>query len=87
MTGGDFSPESPEVYTAVTLDRLGNRYGLLPSEVMARATTLDIMVLDVSMSYEKFQADKAAGKTPDFKEEDLQAVLKTFKGEQIDGKH
>ena len=86
MTGGDFSPESPEVYTAVTLDRLGNRYGLLPSEVMTRATTLDIMVLDVALSYEKYQRNKAEGRTPEFKEDDLKAALQTFKGKHIDGK-
>ena len=65
---------------AVTLDRIGERYGLLPSEVLARATTLDIAVMDVSISYEQMRSDKKQGKTPNMKEEDMLAILEKAKG-------
>jgi len=64
---------------------LGERYGLLPSEVLKRATTLDIMVLDVSLSFEKYRSDRAQGITPEYRQEDLKNILSTFK-EQHNGK-
>lgn len=44
------------------LDAIGTRYHLLPSEVMARADTLDYMVMDVSMSYQRLQQQRADAK-------------------------
>ena len=79
MTGGDFKEDSPEVYVAVTLDRIGERYGLLPSEVLQRATTLDIMVMDISISFERYKEHKQLGKTPEIPQEDLMQALQEFK--------
>ena len=64
----------------MTLDRIGERYGLLPSEVLARATTLDIAVMDVSISYEQMRSDKKSGKTPNMTEEDMLKILEKAKG-------
>ena len=48
------------------IDSLGKRYGLLPSEILRRADTFDIYVMDAAMSYELFQHKKQnnKGKTP-----------------------
>ena len=67
------------MYIAVTLDRLGERYGLLPSEVLERATTLDIMVMDLSISYEHSKEKRRQGALPNIKQEKLIEGLKKFK--------
>lgn len=36
-------------------------YGLLPSEVAARATTYDLMVTDILVTYENYELNKASG--------------------------
>jgi len=54
----------------------------LPSEVLKRATTLDIMVLDVSLSFEKYRSDRSQGRIPEYRQEDLKDVLSTFKEKQ-----
>jgi hypothetical protein len=48
----------------ITIGALAKHYGLLPSDVAARATTFDLMVYDVSMTWEQHQQDKAEGKSP-----------------------
>jgi len=48
---------------ALSLDNLAHRYNCLPSEALARATTFDLYVLDISAKYSKYQQDKAAGNT------------------------
>jgi len=45
------------------LDSLAYRYKLLPSEVLARADTLDYMVMDVSVSWERLQRERAEAKS------------------------
>ena len=64
---------------AVTLDRIGERYGLLPSEVLTRATTLDIMVMDISISFERLREQKKLGTSPEIPQEDLMGALEKFK--------
>lgn len=79
MTGGDFKEDSPEIYVAVTLDRIGQRYGLLPSEVLSRASTLDIIAMDVSISYERMKNSRSQGQVPEMRQEDMLAALKQRK--------
>lgn len=40
------------------IDKLGQRYGRLPSEVLDRATTLDLAILDIALTNEKHMIDK-----------------------------
>lgn len=40
------------------LDRIGQRYGLLPSEVCERASTFDMVIMDLSLAVEKYHAEK-----------------------------
>ena len=44
------------------IDSLGKRYGMLPSEVMNRASTFDLYVMDVSLSFENYHHKKSMNK-------------------------
>jgi hypothetical protein len=44
------------------IDSLGKRYGLLPSEVLRRADTFDVYVMDAAMGFELFQHKKQQNK-------------------------
>jgi len=44
------------------IDGLGKRYGLLPSEVLKRADTFDLYIIDAALTYEQYQHKKAANK-------------------------
>ena len=48
------------------IDSIAERYGLLPSEVLARANTFDMFILDTAIGYRNFLQDKQnnGGKTP-----------------------
>ena len=39
----------------ITVGHLAKTYGLLPSEVLARATTYDMMVTDVCSTWEQYR--------------------------------
>lgn len=43
----------------LTLDNLAHRYNCLPSEALARATTLDLHVLDISARWSNKQSAEA----------------------------
>ena len=47
-----------EIKMVVTIDNLAQRYGLLPSEVLNRATTFDLVIMDASMSYQNYLSQK-----------------------------
>jgi len=36
------------------VDSLGKRYGMLPSEVIGKANTFDLYVMDAAMAFENF---------------------------------
>lgn len=65
---------------ALTLDTIADRYGLLPSEVLGRATTLDVAVLDIAMSYHDYKNRLAKGETPNYDQADLQAIMDRHRG-------
>jgi hypothetical protein len=62
----------------ITIGALAKHYGLLPSEVSSRATTFDLMVYDVSMTWEQHQQDKAEGKNtmPKLSEDELLKLVR-----------
>lgn len=39
----------------ITIGHIAKTYGLLPSEVVSRATTFDIMITDVYTAWENYQ--------------------------------
>jgi hypothetical protein len=62
----------------ITVGVLAKKYGQLPSKVLARATTYDIMIDDVLTTWEKYNQN------PDdpahYRQEDLEAVFKDVRG-------
>lgn len=69
------------------IDAIGKRYGLLPSEVLSRANTFDLFIIDAALSYEQYHQKKAMNKgqepVENYKTEDL---LKIFnKGKENAG--
>jgi len=56
-------------------------YGQLPSYIQANATTFDIMVYDIMMSWEEHQRNQAEGKleTPKLTQEQMMAMLEKVK--------
>jgi len=61
------------------IDGLGKRYGLLPSEVIAKGNTFDLYIMDCAMSFENYHNKKAAngGKAPipNFTQDELSNLL------------
>ena len=73
----------------LSLDNLASRYGMLPSEALARATTLDLHILDVGAKWVNHQQELAkAGNTDVMKpkrsklsQEDMLSMIKRARGE------
>lgn len=63
----------------MTLDRLGQRYGCLPSEVLREGNTFDLQVLDIAMSYENYLRDKQNGLVPNVSTDVMEQALKQVK--------
>ena len=63
----------------LSLDNLAHRYGLLPSEVMLRATTFDLYVIDLSARYERYRNDLAEGKVKDPKNDHIMKLYNIAK--------
>jgi hypothetical protein len=61
------------------LDALGERYGMLPSELLDRANTFDLWVYDVAVSWINNQSDKANGKPVKYDESDLRKRMENVK--------
>lgn len=57
-------------------------YGVLPSVVAEQASTFDLMVYDVSMTWEQHQQDRATGKStvPELSQDELLRILKESRG-------
>ena len=61
----------------IAIGHLAKNYGLLPSEVLARSTTFDLMVMDVFTTWENHQRNpNDAG---NFSQEDLQKIVEKSK--------
>lgn len=55
---------------------MADRYKILPSEVMNRATTFDIYVMDVALTYRSHLQKKQEGKLhEDYTVDDLQQMM------------
>ena len=67
----------------ITLDNLANRYGMLPSEALARANTLDLVVLDASAKWERYRNERANGKhvpeKPNLTQEQMLEMIRSVK--------
>lgn len=70
----------------ILIDTMAERYGLLPSEVVARGNTFDVFVADTAIGYRNYLHDKANGKNnvyrpEDYSQDDLMNILKESRGE------
>jgi hypothetical protein len=64
----------------ITIGAIAKTYHLLPSEVLARGTTFDIMVMDVMAAWEDYHQKKAEGTyVPDLSEDELLQILEENK--------
>ena len=70
------------------IDTLGKRYGMLPSEVIGRANTFDLYIMDMALAFENYHHKKSmnGGKdpVPDYTTDELLAMVAKGK-EQQDG--
>ena len=62
------------------IDTLADRYKVLPSEVIARATTFDLMVCDTAISYRAALERKASGEPDNHTDEELLAMVSKARG-------
>jgi hypothetical protein len=67
----------------VTIDAMAKRYGYLPSDIMNRASTFDMVVMDAAISYESYLEQQhrqtSSGQAPDVPEEELLKILEKAK--------
>lgn len=78
MTKEALDPESIELNMLICIDAMAKRYSLLPSEVLERANTFDLVVLDSSIGYEQYVRNQAEGRIPEIKQEDVQRIWDEF---------
>jgi hypothetical protein len=45
--------------SVMQIDAIGKRYGMLPSEVLSRANTFDLFIIDAALSYEQYHHKKS----------------------------
>lgn len=64
------------------IDTLAQRYGKLPSQLLAEADTFDLMVFDVAMTYQAAQSskqNKQAMPTKAYDQSQLQEIMNKVK--------
>jgi hypothetical protein len=69
----------------LTIDGLGKRYGMLPSQVLETSNTFDLYVMDMAMTFENYHHKKALNNgrdpMPDYSTNELQDILNKAKGQ------
>ena len=67
----------------LTIDGLGKRYGMLPSEVLHRSNTFDLYIMDAALTFENYHHTKAMNNgrdpIPDFTDDELMTLLNKSK--------
>ena len=65
------------------IDTLGKRYGLLPSEVILRANTFDLYIMDMALTFENYHHKKSMNNgidpIPDYTEAELMSMFNKSK--------
>jgi hypothetical protein len=67
----------------ISVGTLAKTYGVLPSYVRDNASTFDLMIMDVMVTWEQHRQDQADGKlsAPELSQDELLKILKETKGE------
>jgi hypothetical protein len=63
----------------LTIDTIGKRYGMLPSTVLEKATTFDLVIMDAAMSFENY-ANRDQNTPLEVPEQDLLKILENSRG-------
>lgn len=79
--GSSLGLDSPELKTVMLVDAMAERYGLLPSEVLARANTLDAYIMDASISYQNYLERKSQNQAQDYSQEELMSMMERTRGQ------
>lgn len=73
------------------MDTMASRYHLLPSQILSKADSLDVLVLDTAIQFHNAQVKKAQQKsegnkpiTPDLPSEQLTKMLNKVRGKTAD---
>ncbi len=67
------------------LDALGERYGYLPSEVLSKASTMDLQIFDVAVAYKNREMKKQSGQhdiADDYTPQQLQEIMDKTRGKR-----
>jgi hypothetical protein len=82
VTQDDVKEGSTELNMIMLIDTLGERYGILPSEVMLRANTFDVFIADTAISYRNLVQDRQMNgdKMPEVSEAELLELRRTVNG-------
>lgn len=64
------------------LDAMASRYHRLPSELIDRATTFDLLVLETALAYHKSRDTPSGKPTPNVKQQDLKAMLEAVRSKR-----
>ena len=64
------------------IDTLGKRYGLLPSEVLRKADSFDLYIMDAALTFESYHHKKSINKNhmPDLTSAELEEIWMKNKG-------
>lgn len=58
---------------------MGKRYGLLPSEILSRASTFDLVVMDIAVAHERHVNESSQpGYVPDVTAEELMKIKESL---------
>lgn len=67
----------------ISVGRMAEKYGMLPSQVEQHATTYDLMITDVLATYDRFMQSKQSGKIDpnvyQYTEEELKEMMQKAK--------
>jgi len=67
----------------LTIETMAKRYKMLPSEVLERATTYDLYLMDVAMSYHNYEMQKinnnGVAPAPDLTEQEMLDIMNKVK--------
>lgn len=76
--------DSREIQMVLALDDMAARYGLLPSEVIGRASTFDLAILDMARTYRLHLQKRAQAHAqglpmpaPDLSEDELLKIMES----------
>ena len=58
------NPESEEVYLAMIVDKMAQRYSKLPSEILSTANTTDLKIMDIAESFIQYKRNLATTDQP-----------------------